>query len=1360
MIVKNEMKVLKRCFDSVVDYLDYWVICDTGSTDGTQDFIKSYFKEKNIKGELLEHKWVNFGHNRTKAVQGGYKKADYLILMDADFIFCVKNPNFKKQRLNLESYQIKYEGGLDYRQTLFVTGKKKWRYVGVTHEYITCDSPGPAGMLDAFTFDHLADGGNRSDKFERDIKLLTQGLVDEPTNIRYMFYLAQSHKDLGHWDDAIKYYTMRAKSGGWEEEVYYSLYQLGNCMIQRGDPYEKFRGVLYKAYKFRPSRLEALHKLVNYCRMNNKADDGYRYGVGAINNKYPTGDLLFIEKDIHDWMFLDEVALCACFSNRPFEALKIYKQLLSNNVIPKNQIVRFNANYKVFKEKYEKQLRSEFDNNNNNKNKSDNKNKSEGTKESKNSEITPSRDQVTVILNVYKRINIFEEQLLSIINQSVKPYEIWVCIFNSEYENKFVDIINKYNTSLSNGINIKTIRSDINFKYYGRYQLGIQVQTPYVCYYDDDRFPREDNLKFYLDLVKRDKFKTSILGQWGWVLHKPTYNDGKVVGDWEYYPHYQKSTWITSESNSNNLSNRNNAHLVDYLCGHWFTHKENLYYLFSESPIDFSTGEDMRLSFLSYKYGLIESYCCVPLNDSESIGHNEGNVKGSTDETNLRRRSEMIKSYIEDDYKLVLDRDGKSTFTLSDDNKIDHSNDERRVCFFCPDYTSIGGSELTIKNLYETINKFGNNNDNKNNNNNILITTNSNEMLSFKPDIVITQQHAISFAVDNSIKYGYDVYILLHGPGQFRSNHPRCKLLIYNSDNLLESERRFVGSMNKMVLHPTIDERRVTNDVRSNKDERKYISFIGSSTYNIIKGSDMFVELAKALPNKEFLHVSKYVPFDYDKDTYFGMKIPPPTSNNNDNNINTIKNLKIIDQTEDIASIYNQTRILVVPSIIESFGRVAVEAALNGIPVVTSDIPGLREATFGLAYYVKDYRNVDAFRAAIAGVESNYNYYQERTKEIVSQYKNRQIESINELSSYLFPDIEKKDKNDNKNDGFDDVFYREYLSNDISVEKVYTTNIDKNISSSKLSKEIGIILPTYNRPEYLKLTLESIKMSDLTNSILILVDDYSQDDRTLEMLLDFEIDNVPIIKIFKNKNCNMYHSLKLGWRILKKMGCKYICNIDSDTLVRPDWLKTLKNVYIDYVNDNKTNNKHVLPLVTGFNTTSNNHTNIVETDNYYQKLTVGGINLFFESSYVDIFSRFMTDRMWDYNLSYYCNKNNIPMICTKPSVVQHIGYSGLNANSSNFDYAYDFLIESEFDGEKYYYLAGLDSPGGDIEMMLTTEIDEMAKICNSNINAVGFNSNGWLKAKINPNLREWGLYDVTSFQGTWIKVSCFNNVLQ
>lgn len=80
MIVKNEMKVKKKRFDSVFKYIDYWVICDTSSTDGKENFIRNYFIGKKIEGELLEDKPCNC--NRLKVVETTYNKADYLLIMD------------------------------------------------------------------------------------------------------------------------------------------------------------------------------------------------------------------------------------------------------------------------------------------------------------------------------------------------------------------------------------------------------------------------------------------------------------------------------------------------------------------------------------------------------------------------------------------------------------------------------------------------------------------------------------------------------------------------------------------------------------------------------------------------------------------------------------------------------------------------------------------------------------------------------------------------------------------------------------------------------------------------------------------------------------------------------------------------------------------------------------------------------------------------------------------------------------------------------------------------------------------------------------------------------------------------------
>ena len=67
MIVKDEKDVICRCLASVKPVIDYWVIVDTGSSDGTQEIIRAFMKE--IPGELHERPWINFGHNRNEALE-------------------------------------------------------------------------------------------------------------------------------------------------------------------------------------------------------------------------------------------------------------------------------------------------------------------------------------------------------------------------------------------------------------------------------------------------------------------------------------------------------------------------------------------------------------------------------------------------------------------------------------------------------------------------------------------------------------------------------------------------------------------------------------------------------------------------------------------------------------------------------------------------------------------------------------------------------------------------------------------------------------------------------------------------------------------------------------------------------------------------------------------------------------------------------------------------------------------------------------------------------------------------------------------------------------------------------------------
>ena len=80
------------------------------------------------------------------------------------------------------------------------------------------------------------------------------------------------------------------------------------------------------------------------------------------------------------------------------------------------------------------------------------------------------------------------------------------------------------------------------------------------------------------------------------------------------------------------------------------------------------------------------------------------------------------------------------------------------------------------------------------------------------------------------------------------------------------------------------------------------------------KGVHQFMALARAMPDRKFLGILPY----------YGERQLPPSPDN----------VEWIKFDNDIRNILKRTRILLVPSYYESFGRVAVEAMINGIPTL------------------------------------------------------------------------------------------------------------------------------------------------------------------------------------------------------------------------------------------------------------------------------------------------------------------------------------------------------------------------------------------------------------------------------------------
>jgi glycosyltransferase involved in cell wall biosynthesis len=329
LMMKNEAHILKRMIDSALPFVDSYFVIDTGSADDSIQVAKECLV--GLPGEIVEEPWTNFGVNRTSLVQraseGG---ADYLLLADADMVFDTTDPDDHLDHLTADSYLIRMAGGFEFWMPYLVKASLPWSYYGVTHEFLGVEGvEWTQERHPTFIIHHLADGGTRPEKFTRDRELLEEEYAKNPDDVRTVFYLAQTCKDMGDTERSRELYQRRADLGGWDEEVYWSLFQIGEITQ---DPMDYLR-----AWNFRPSRPEASHRLMKRYNELGLYRASYLHGL-LKTDKFlapgPTEDILFIERWSEDWGITFEFAIAAWWVGRQEDSIELFRELLERDDIP------------------------------------------------------------------------------------------------------------------------------------------------------------------------------------------------------------------------------------------------------------------------------------------------------------------------------------------------------------------------------------------------------------------------------------------------------------------------------------------------------------------------------------------------------------------------------------------------------------------------------------------------------------------------------------------------------------------------------------------------------------------------------------------------------------------------------------------------------------------------------------------------------------------------------------------------------------------------------------------------------------------------------------------------------------------
>lgn len=321
LMVRNEGRIIERCMRAAAAAAKptAFILADTGSTDNTIATATATAASLGIPIHVAQHTWQNFGHNRTfsyqaaqaYAAQAGFDpKTTYALTLDGDMVLSGELP---PAPLTAPGYQlIQRAGTLEYANTRLLRLDIPWTCVGATHEY--WDGPTIAPLQPpTLWIDDRNDGGCKSDKFERDERLLLADLAADPSNCRTHFYLAQTYKCLGRLEESIAWYKKRIGLGGWFEEIWYSMYMLVDLYLKLNQP-EKAEVWAARAHALTPYRAEHYYALCKYYRekaVHWKA--AHYYHVGKAVRRPPVA--LFLEAPVYEHLLDYENTIISYYVN-------------------------------------------------------------------------------------------------------------------------------------------------------------------------------------------------------------------------------------------------------------------------------------------------------------------------------------------------------------------------------------------------------------------------------------------------------------------------------------------------------------------------------------------------------------------------------------------------------------------------------------------------------------------------------------------------------------------------------------------------------------------------------------------------------------------------------------------------------------------------------------------------------------------------------------------------------------------------------------------------------------------------------------------------------------------------------------
>lgn len=353
MIVKDEAHGIVATLESARDIagIDYWVILDTGSTDGTQELIRETLRY--IPGELHSGEFSDYASTRNAALElCGNAPCEWVLLLSGD----EKVTSFTKELLADSKYenaagfdvQLDYGDQTTHRPARVVRPGIGWHYEGVTHEAFEAPPEGKLAGPQAGSIYHEPDPPEtKRARWELDRQLLEKECEAHPQNARARFYLGQTYACLGEDQKAIDAYIARSQMAeGWHEERFEAMLRAGAIASFRNASREAVERLLLAAHLLSQHRAEPLLELAKFYRKGAAPQwhSAYHFACEASLREFPQHDRLFVDRAVYDWRALDERAVAAFYLEQFDEAINLNRALLEGGFLPDAQRSRIEGN--------------------------------------------------------------------------------------------------------------------------------------------------------------------------------------------------------------------------------------------------------------------------------------------------------------------------------------------------------------------------------------------------------------------------------------------------------------------------------------------------------------------------------------------------------------------------------------------------------------------------------------------------------------------------------------------------------------------------------------------------------------------------------------------------------------------------------------------------------------------------------------------------------------------------------------------------------------------------------------------------------------------------------------------------------